>query len=55
MDKTEYDLEYQRTRCKQYKLLLHRERDKDIISFLDSLPNRNGFLKDLIRKQIKKG
>ena len=54
MNKKEYDIKYIKTNCKQYKLLLHNEKDKDIIVYLDSLPNRNGYLKSLIRRELKK-
>lgn len=55
MAKKEYDIKYKKLNCKQYNLLLHKENDKDIIAYLDSLENRNGTLKLLIREQIKKG
>ena len=55
MAKKEYDIKYKKLNCKQYNLLLHKENDKDIIAYLDSLENRNGTLKSLIREQIKKG
>lgn len=53
--KREYDINFIRSKCKQYTLLLSKENDSDIISYLESVPNRNGFLKALIREQIKKG
>lgn len=55
MAKKEYDIKYKKLNCKQYNLLLHKENDRDIIAYLDSLENRNGTLKSLIREQIKKG
>lgn len=51
--KKEYDIKYQKMNCKQYKLLLSKEKDKDIIEFLESQTNRNGFLKQLIRDHMK--
>lgn len=54
MDKKDYDIEYQRLNCKQIKLLLNREKDKDIISYLEKQTNVNGHLKWLIREQIKR-
>lgn len=53
-NKKRYDVNYVKTNCKQFILLLNKEKDKDIIDFLESLPNRNGFLKQLIRDQIKR-
>lgn len=55
MSKKEYDIEYIRTNCKQIKLLLNKEKDADIISYLEKQTNVNGHLKSLIREQIKKG
>ena len=52
--KKNYDIHYVKTKCKQYTLLLSKENDKDIIQYLDALPNRNGFLKQLIRAEMKK-
>lgn len=55
MGKKEYDIEYIRTNCKQIKLLLNKEKDADIISYLEKQNNVNGHLKSLIREKIKKG
>ncbi len=52
--KKNYDIHYVKTKCKQYTLLLSKENDKDIIEFLESQTNRNGFLKQLIRAEMKK-
>lgn len=34
-------------------LKLHTAQDSDIISYIESLPNFNGYLKQLIRNDIK--
>lgn len=52
-NKKRYDVNYVKTQCKQYTLLLSKEKDKDIIEFLESQTNRNGFLKALIRDHMK--
>ena len=54
MDKTKYDLEYQKENVKQVKFTLNKNTDQDIIKKLDTVQNKNGYLKDLIRKDIKK-
>lgn len=54
MNKKEYDIKYVKENCKQFKLLLNNEKDKDIILYLNSLSNRNGYLKSLIRKDMNK-
>ena len=38
---------------KRKVLKLHVVHDEDIISYIESLPNLNGYLKQLIRKDIK--
>lgn len=55
MNKQEYDIEYLRMKCKRISLLLNKEKDKDIILFLEKQSNVNGLLKRLIREEIKKG
>lgn len=37
----------------QFKLRLNNKTDADIIEFLKSLPNKQGYLKELIRKDIE--
>lgn len=32
---------------------LNRNTDRDILDFIDSLPNKNGYFKNLIRKDMK--
>ena len=54
MDKKQYDIDYQRMKCKQIKLLLNKEKDKDIIEFLGKQNNVNGLLKLLLREHMKK-
>lgn len=34
---------------------LNNTTDKDILEFLDTVPNKQGFIKDLIREKIKAG
>lgn len=54
MSKKEYDLDYHQSKCKQIKLLLNKEKDKDIIEFLGKQNNVNGLLKLLLREHMKK-
>ena len=35
-------------------LKLNKNTDSDIIGFLETLENKNGFIKDLIRREINK-
>ena len=52
-DKKAYDIEYVRNNCRRIYVLLNRNMDKDILEFLESVPNKNGFIKELIRDYIK--
>lgn len=44
---------YTAANIKQIKLALNRKTDADIIEHLASIENINGYLKDLIRSDIK--
>lgn len=46
---------YHKRAGKQYHLWLHLENDADIINRLDSVENKQGFIKALIRDDIKRG
>lgn len=54
MSKKDYDRNYIKTKCKTIKLLLNKEKDKDIILFLNAQTNVNGYLKSLIRDDMMK-
>lgn len=54
-NKLAYTQEFTKQNYRQINLMLHKENDADIIEFLDSLPNKNGYLKDLIRHNMKSG
>ena len=43
---------YDRERCVQVKMKLVLNTDADIIERLNSVPNRQGYIKSLIRKDI---
>ena len=53
MNKKEYDINYVKMNCKRIPLNLNKVKDKDIISHLESKANVSGYLKSLIRKDIK--
>ena len=52
--KKEYDIKYQKMNCRQFKLLLSKEKDRDIISYLEEHKPIQSEIKRLIREQIKK-
>ena len=45
---------YLKEKCRNVGMRLNLKYDADILSFLDSLPNKQGYLKDLIREDMKK-
>lgn len=50
-----YIMDYQKENVKQIKFTLSKIHDLDIIEYLDGIQNKNGYLKDLIRADMKKG
>ena len=53
--KKKYDVNYIINQCKQITLLLNKNTDADIIEYLNSKDNKNGYLKELIRRDMKNG
>ena len=45
---------YQMTKCRNITMQLNREYDEDILTWLDSQENKQGYLKALIREDMKK-
>ena len=45
---------YQAKNTKQYVIRLNKKTEKDLIRKLDGVPNKAGYLKSLIRKDIEK-
>jgi hypothetical protein len=52
--RTRANLRYQKKNIKQMKLDLNRNTDSDIIIFLDQCENKQGYIKALIREDMKK-
>lgn len=50
----EHNIEYQKENCKQFALKLNINTDSDIIEFMKNLDNKQGFIKELLRNEIKK-
>ena len=51
---TLYQMKYDSTHRRVYGFRLHNEIDKDIIDRLASVPNMQGYLKQVIREDIKR-
>ncbi len=52
-NKSEYNAKYDEQNTKQIKLKLNTNTDKDILDKLESVTNKQGYIKELIRKDIK--
>lgn len=49
-----YQVEFQKNNTTRIRFQLNNVYDADIIEFMNSLPNKNGYLKDLVREDMKK-
>lgn len=45
---------YKKANTKQYNLILHKVNDEDIITWLEAQENKQGYIKALIREDIKR-
>ena len=54
MPATEKQMTWDRDNTVQVKLKLNKSNDSDIIRFLESCPNRQGMIKELIRAEIER-
>ena len=52
--KATYDIQYQKENIKQIKFTLNKSTDGDIIDYLEKQANRQGYIKELIRQDMKK-
>lgn len=51
--RTEYQYKYDKDNTKQYRLKLNITHDQDIIKHLDSMDNKQGYIKSLIRQDMQ--
>lgn len=54
LNKYKRDVEYQKKFVKQLKVKLYRNTEQDIIDYIESIPNKSGYIKELIKKDMKK-
>lgn len=54
MAKPQYQKEYEKRTVKQYKYELNKNTDADIIAFLETVDNKQGLIKKLLREEIQK-
>lgn len=53
-DKADYDRKYARDNLVQFRIALNKHHDQDIISKLNEVPNKTGYVKKLIRDDLKR-
>lgn len=46
-------IKYDKENTKRVYIKLNKNKDSDILSYLDSKPNKQGYIKELIRKDMK--
>ena len=51
--KRAYITKFKREKCTTVSLKFHNEKDKDIVDFLATVPNKNKWFKELIRRAAK--
>lgn len=52
-DKAKYDKQYAKENTQQIKFVLNKNLDADIIEWLGTKPNKQGYIKDLIRRDME--
>lgn len=52
-NQAEYNKQYQRDNLRCFKLRLHREHDAVMIKHLERQKNKQGYIKELIRKDMR--
>lgn len=53
-DPNKYADEWKKVHVKRYCLALNRNTDKDIIAHLETVPSKQGYIKGLIRQDMKR-
>lgn len=53
-DKKEYDIEFHKNNYKRVVMNLNINTEKHLIDWLEKQPNKQGYIKTLIEKDIKK-
>lgn len=53
-DKASYDRQYAKENLIQFRIALHKMHDQDVIEKLQTVPNKTGYVKKLIRDDIER-
>lgn len=52
--KSEYIVQYTKTNIRRFEIKLSKKYDKEVIDWLESQPNVNQYIKNLVSKDMKK-
>lgn len=52
-DRTSYLAEYHKKNIKQFKVAINRKTEADMMAHLEAMPNIQGYIKELIRKDME--
>lgn len=52
-NQSQSSIKYDRENTKRVFIKLNKNTDKDILDHLDGIPNKQGYIKELIRKDMK--
>ena len=50
---SENSIKYDKVNTKRVYIKLNKNTDKDILDYLGNIPNKQGYIKELIRKDMK--
>ena len=53
MSKSQNSIKYDKENTKRVYIKLNKNTDSEILSYFDSNPNKQGYIKELIRKDMK--
>lgn len=53
MSQSENSIKYDKANTRRVYIKLNKNTDKDILDYLDNIPNKQGYIKELIRKDMK--
>ena len=53
--KEAYISKWKKAHLRHYQFQMNIDTDKDVIEFLDGVPNKSAYIKELIRADMKKG
>lgn len=51
-NKAEYDIRFNKEKTTTINVRLNKEYDKELLAFLDTLPNKGGLIKELLKAEM---